>query len=83
MGEICTACNGLEEIDAVCPNCREKMDNMGRMEDYQGPYSPYMDRDSFSYNNTANYTGDNCCIHLYVCPNCRSLSHFSVALKSI
>ena len=38
----------------------------GRLEDYKGPYSPYVGKDTFVLNNTIALTGDNCCIHLYL-----------------
>lgn len=82
MSEICPLCNGLNEHNIICKNCEAKMEDIGKMEDYKGPYSPYMDRDSFLYNNLL-LNGDNCCIHLYKCPVCGDLEHGSVQLISI
>ncbi|HZK34009.1 MAG TPA: hypothetical protein VFD33_01700 [Bacillota bacterium] len=60
MDEICPICNGLDEIKAYCSECKTPMDQIGRVEDNKGPYSPYMDADTFTNNNTVVLTGDNC-----------------------
>lgn len=83
MNEVCPVCNGLYEKSEVCSQCGGLMIQAGRIEDYNGPYSPYMGKETFLYNNKNVITGDNCCIHLYECPNCSVFQHGSVQLISI
>lgn len=83
MGEICPVCNGLYEKQIICSRCQAVMVQSGRLEDYKGPYSPYVGKDTFVLNNTIALTGDNCCIHLYICPVCSHLEHGTVSLISI
>ncbi len=82
MSEICPICNGLFEENITCPSCGLQMENMGRLEDLKGPYSPYMDKDSFTLNNEL-HTGDDMCIHLYCCPQCEEWEHSGSQLMSI
>jgi hypothetical protein len=83
MSEICPICNGLYEKIEVCSKCGARMDQAGKLEDYNGPYSPYVGQDTFVLNNDTTVTGDNCCIHLYVCPNCSNLQHGAAQLVSM
>jgi len=83
MSEICPVCNGFYDKQMVCPKCGMLMVQAGRLEDYSGPYSPYMGKDIFILNNDIATTGDNCCIHLYTCPGCNSLEHGSVPLVNM
>ncbi|HHU50067.1 MAG: hypothetical protein ACOYEH_05440 [Caldicoprobacterales bacterium] len=80
MNAICPVCNGLNDEPMVCGNCGILMNQAGRLEDYKGPYSPYMGKDTFAFNNDVSIIGDNCCIHLYTCPDCNRLEHKSVQL---
>lgn len=72
MEQVCPLCNGLTVIYELCCECGKTMSEEGKMEDYKGPYSPYMDRESFTYNNDAGMvTGDHLCVHLYYCEDCK------------
>jgi len=48
MEEVCPACNGLTNLSATCPFCGEPMTDAGSVNNYFGPYSPYMDEDSLN-----------------------------------
>lgn len=48
MEEVCPACNGLTNLSATCPFCGESMTDAGSVNDYFGPYSPYMDEESLN-----------------------------------
>ena len=48
MEEVCPACNGLTKLSATCPFCGEGMTDAGSVDDYSGPYSPYMDEESLN-----------------------------------
>lgn len=65
MEKVCPICNGLEEIDEVCPQCGHKMLDGGALQNYLGPYSPYVESDMVPLNMT-----NNGCVHLVYCPNC-------------
>ncbi len=81
MERVCPLCNGLEPYDMICNKCGKKMDHRGKMEDYLGPYSPYMDENSFKYNNYSASIGDNMCIHIYYCEECNKIDYIPFALQ--
>ena len=83
MSEICPVCNGLFDKQIRCCNCGMLMSQAGRLEDYNEPYSPYLGKDTFAMNNDIAITGDNCCIHLYTCPNCNQMEHGAIQIISI
>ena len=41
----CPVCNGLLSIGEVCNKCSGVMEDMGRIEDFYNPYSPYEEQD--------------------------------------
>lgn len=79
MEQVCPICNGLNNHRAICQVCGSPMDERGSMEDYAGPYSPYMDDESFACNNSNMVIGDHQCIHLYVCSNCGTIRYRAVS----
>lgn len=68
---ICPICNGLRELYLVCENCGESMMESGRLMDYYGNYSPYMEIDLMKLEDgfPDTYTNHKC-PHLFRCPNC-------------
>jgi len=80
MNEICPVCNGLYDTLRYCYRCQQPLVQLGRIEDYKGPYSPYIDMDLFQDNRDTFTTGDNCCTHLYKCPSCATIYHGSSLL---
>lgn len=54
----CPMCNGVEPL-GQCPYCGNKMEDLGMVDDFLGPYHPYQDRNSGK------------CMHLIYCPNCQ------------
>jgi hypothetical protein len=66
MDKICPICNGLQEPQLKCRYCGRKLMDGGALENYFGPYSPYMDTDSLQ-----NYLPDTQCVHLLYCPHCQ------------
>lgn len=83
MSEICPVCNGLYDRSIQCSNCGALMIQAGKLEDYNEPYSPYLENELFILNNETAITGDNCCIHLYSCPDCGHLEHGAIQILSI
>ncbi|PLS17568.1 hypothetical protein CVD28_11245 [Bacillus sp. M6-12] len=70
---VCPLCNGLREVQIFCENCGDRMDDQGKVMDYYGNYSPYMDIDSLKKIDgyeTSLKNGE--CPHLMLCPSCRS-----------
>lgn len=67
MMSICPLCNGLFNFSLPCPQCGHAMIDQGILENYFGPYSPYLDEDILDQNDGV---GPGQCIHLFVCPQC-------------
>lgn len=65
MERVCPICNSLAAVDCLCPVCGGKMADGGALENYYGPYSPYMDGDSLH-----NFLPEEQCVHLLYCPDC-------------
>ena len=61
---ICPICNALFEIERSCPVCDGSLKDGGAVQDYQGPYSPYMGE------LLEPDTGQNQCVHLLYCAVC-------------
>jgi hypothetical protein len=59
MDKLCPICNGLQMITEQCPMCGEILVDGGSLQNYVGPYSPYMESDI-----------ENQCIHLFFCEEC-------------
>ncbi len=64
----CPVCNGLERLECECEGCREPvaMDDLGPVDNYYGPYSPY---EEFSDELTSKRENEPC-MHLCRCPEC-------------
>lgn len=77
MDLICPVCNGLMEIDFRCRQCQKKMNDLGRIEDFYLPYSPYEEQDDLA----ALQESDLFCIHLLFCPNCKLDQRCNISLK--
>lgn len=60
---MCPVCNGILVQTRHCPKCGGEMADAGRATDFFGPYSPYMEFDSFKQTQTE-------CVHLYTCQDC-------------
>jgi hypothetical protein len=59
MDKICPLCNGLYTITYECPNCGRLLEDGGLLQNYLGPYSPYMESDIVGQ-----------CTHLLYCADC-------------
>lgn len=65
MENVCPVCNALITITALCPRCGLRLADGGALENFFGPYSPYMDAESLQKGEE-----DNRCVHLLYCPHC-------------
>lgn len=63
--KICPLCNAMASIAAKCPVCGRPLSDGGALENYFGPYSPYMDVRSLQGGEA-----DSQCVHLLCCPEC-------------
>ncbi|HMM21903.1 MAG TPA: hypothetical protein PKA10_14385 [Selenomonadales bacterium] len=62
---MCPVCNALASVEERCPVCGGPMADGGAIENYLGPYSPYMPVDSLQQ-----FAPDRQCVHLLYCPRC-------------
>lgn len=79
MEVVCPLCNGLIIPYELCDGCGGPMVEQGKMEDFKGPYSPYVDMETFAYDmNNGVAMGDHQCVHLYYCERCNRWKHRTV-----
>lgn len=67
MEYLCPLCNGLAEFNRYCRNCKNNMEDSGRVQDYYDDYSPYL---SYSITNVMDGEPQDVCQHLFTCPVC-------------
>jgi hypothetical protein len=65
MEKVCPLCNGLINVERKCPCCGNVLIDGGTVQNYYGPYSPYVAQNSFRYNGDSEQ-----CIHLLYCAGC-------------
>lgn len=70
MTSLCPVCNGLESINKACPQCRATSEDLGRMSDWFGPYSPYREIDDLKMTNGCLDRTHHTCIHMCQCTVC-------------
>ncbi len=70
MESICPICNGIRRINALCPNCQNQLIDQGKLEEFYGPYSPYMEIEANKLSNGYIDLENNYCMHLNICPVC-------------
>jgi hypothetical protein len=63
MEKVCPLCNGLAAVQAICPRCGGQLADGGALENFYGPYSPYVDASSWP-------DGGDGCVHLLYCQDC-------------
>lgn len=67
---ICPLCNGLRNIDIFCSDCGNILEDMGRLMDYFGDYSPYMEIDQMKLVDGYDDYNSHQCPHLFFCSLC-------------
>ncbi|WP_231558757.1 hypothetical protein [Brevibacillus thermoruber] len=77
MDHLCPVCNGLMPYQEACPRCGRPLDDAGRLYDYYGDYSPYLEIDDSKLNNGFPDRLHHHCLHVGWCPACRQ-EHLSV-----
>jgi hypothetical protein len=73
----CPVCNGFLSIGEVCKKCSSVMEDMGRIEDFYNPYSPYEELDLIPC--LQELPGN--CIHLFSCTSCEEEEQIIVPLE--
>jgi DNA-directed RNA polymerase subunit M/transcription elongation factor TFIIS len=68
---LCPLCNGLRTIHIACPQCNAETEDQGKMMDYVGPYSAYMEIDLLKRNDGFPKSLEKGqCPHIMKCPKC-------------
>ncbi|MFC3883829.1 hypothetical protein ACFOU2_10070 [Bacillus songklensis] len=71
MSQICPLCNGFQQSHYTCPKCGHHEEDMGRIIDYFGPYSAYMEIDHLKLIDGIPTTlSQHQCAHVLYCPVC-------------
>ncbi len=78
----CPVCNGFNTLVKSCDFCGDSMEDMGKLENFADPYSPYQDYEEnmFPYSGDAYNHYIEECVHLASCLNCNSDHRVSVEL---
>lgn len=64
MEKVCPLCNAMEAVGESCPCCGQLLIDGGSLNNYLGPYSPYMETE------TLPFKSEGYCVHLLYCPEC-------------
>lgn len=78
MGTVCPVCNGMESLHIDCPQGGHGTADMGRFNDYLGPYSPYRPIDEISSTNGFMDVAEQQCIHVVYCELCNDSFYVGV-----
>lgn len=66
----CPVCNGVARLNMFCPGCGQIMEDVGMIEDYYGPYSPYDNMDLYEPPRFWKLADTLPCVHLFSCSGC-------------
>ncbi|WP_093212180.1 hypothetical protein [Sediminibacillus albus] len=67
----CPLCNGMRVIERTCPECSNLMTDQGKLVDFMGDYSPYLDDEiNKTVDGVKDSTRKHTCVHLFQCANC-------------
>ncbi|SHE53694.1 hypothetical protein [Clostridium fallax] len=61
MERICLICNSMVSENINCPNCEEKMTDLGRIQEFRD-----------AYGNAEEIEENEKCIHYFQCPICKT-----------
>ena len=70
MNYLCPVCNGLLLLQLTCPKCTCILEDMGKIDDYDGPYSPYRPSDDLKLTNGFRDLQFHLCCHYVYCSSC-------------
>ncbi|WP_163537152.1 hypothetical protein [Gracilibacillus sp. YIM 98692] len=81
---ICTICNGLERLEATCKNCEAPLEDAGKVVDYYGDYSPYIEaNDAQLIDGVSDSSKQHQCIHVGTCSTCQMSQEIVVQEQKI
>ncbi|MDP5272576.1 hypothetical protein [Chengkuizengella axinellae] len=72
---FCSVCNGLSNLNAICSKCNQEAKDYGRIGDFMGPYSAYLNIDELKTANGYPDLKNHQCVHLAYCELCDSEFH--------
>jgi len=70
MSYMCPVCNGITNLNMLCPVCYQQLADCGRIDQIWEPYSPYREIDDIKLTNGYHDFVNHQCVHLASCPNC-------------
>lgn len=79
MNFLCPICNGLKKLEKNCVLCNKALKDLGRIEDYYSPYSPYEELDQIPCLQESSLY----CIHFLKCKNCNFVKKHYISLQQI
>ncbi|MEG6513916.1 hypothetical protein [Desulforamulus ruminis] len=68
LEKLCILCNRLYKLEINCPACGRSLQDLGVVQDFYDPYSPYEDQRIYQ-DGYRGYTED-CCVHMLYCSDC-------------
>ncbi|KAB8139045.1 hypothetical protein F9U64_02280 [Gracilibacillus oryzae] len=81
---LCYVCNGLEKLDAQCPQCQKSMHDAGKVVDYYGDYAAYIDiHDAQLIDGIPSSAEEHQCVHLGICSACNYMEEVIVNEKTL
>ncbi len=75
----CPVCNGLITFAEECNKCKQTMEDLGRIEDFYTPYSPYEEQDDLAILQESTHN----CIHLFHCLECNNDQQILIPLREM
>ncbi|SER84741.1 hypothetical protein SAMN04487944_11142 [Gracilibacillus ureilyticus] len=79
---ICYLCNGLEKLEAKCPQCHHNMHDAGKVADYYDDYAAYIDiQDAQLIDGVPKSEEKHQCVHLGVCSACNYMEEIIINEK--
>jgi len=82
MYQVCPYCNGISR-PGPCPRCGVSLEDLGMVEDFFGPYSPYENDEIIEGDYLENTGNILTCTHLVYCPNCHYHHRIKVSVGTI
>ncbi len=81
---VCLVCNGMESFSYTCPACHTEMRDGGKVVDFYGDYSPYIEiEDGKMIDGDPVSSDEHRCIHFGVCPACSYVQEVSLEEDTI
>ncbi|WP_026569107.1 hypothetical protein [Sediminibacillus sp. JSM 1682029] len=67
----CPLCNGMRTVQRACEKCGGEMTDQGKLVDFMGDYSPYLDMEIVkTVDGVKDSRSSHTCVHLFQCLDC-------------